>query len=132
MLSVGEIGTLRLQRDRPAEQRLSLQLRPGFHVNSNKPNDEYLIPLKLTWNTPPGIEAGPVDYPSPTQGKSDFSEKPLSVFDGAFQIVTHFRAGAAAAPPAGTITGKLRYQACNNRECLQPKTIELKLPYEID
>ncbi len=30
------------------EAKVSLQLRQGYHVNSNTPSDDYLIPLKLT------------------------------------------------------------------------------------
>jgi hypothetical protein len=29
------------------------------------------------------------------------------------------------------IPGKLRYQACNDRMCLQPKTIDVSLPVDI-
>jgi hypothetical protein len=36
-----------------------------------------------------------------------------------------------AALGSGTLTGKLRYQACNDRTCLTPKTIEVTLPIEI-
>jgi hypothetical protein len=63
--------------------------------------------------------------------KYSFSEKPLSVYTGVFQIVTHFKASAKAAPGAATLTGKLRYQACNNSMCLPPKTLDLSLQVEI-
>jgi thiol:disulfide interchange protein DsbD len=131
VLSVGEIAPLHLKRGATVEQKVTLELRPGFHVNSNKPNDEFLIPLKLTW-TSSGIDAGTVDYPAPRLEKSDFSTQPLSVFDGTFAIVTHFHAPDSAAAGAGVVKGKLRYQACNNRECLQPKTIDITVPYEVE
>jgi len=123
---------LHVARGQAAEQKLTLQLRPGFHVNSNKPNDEFLIPLKLTWTPAGPLETGAVEYPEPKIEKSDFSDKPLSVFDGTFLLVTHVRAAASASPGAGVLNGKLRYQACNNRECLQPKTIDIKVPWEIE
>src|SRR5579884_2056972 len=88
VLSVGEIPTLHVHRGQAAEQKLTLELRPGFHVNSNKPNDEFLIPLKLTWAPSAGIEPGAVEYPAPKLEHSSFSDKPLSVFDGTFQIIT--------------------------------------------
>jgi len=132
VLSVGEIPTLHVHRGQAAEQKLTLELRPGFHVNSNKPNDEFLIPLKLTWAPSAGIEPGAVEYPAPKLEHSSFSDKPLSVFDGTFQIITPVHAAASASPAAGVLTGKLRYQACNNRECLQPKTIEIKVPWDVE
>ena len=41
---------------------LPLDLRPGYHVNSNTPSDEYLIPLRLTWN-PGQLEATGFAFP---------------------------------------------------------------------
>ena len=112
------------------DSALSLELRQGYHVNSNTPSDEYLIPLRLTWN-PGALAAQGFTFPQPRQEKYSFSEKPLSVFTGDFQIVTHFKAAANAAPGLATLTGKLRYQACNNAMCLSPKTLEVSLPVEI-
>jgi DsbC/DsbD-like thiol-disulfide interchange protein len=109
---------------------LPLDLRPGYHVNSNTPSDEYLIPLRLTWNPGP-LEASGFTFPQPRMEKYSFSEKPLSVFTGDFQIVTHFKASANAAPGPATLTGKLRYQACNNSMCLPPKTLDVSLQAEI-
>ena len=112
------------------ESALALELRSGYHVNSNTPSDEYLIPLRLTWNPGP-LEASGFAFPQPRMEKYSFSEKPLSVFSGHFQIVTHFKAAANAAPGPATLTGKLRYQACNNIMCLPPKTLDISLQVEI-
>jgi hypothetical protein len=129
-LSLGEVQTLVATRGQTARQTLTLYVRASFHVNSNKPNDDYLIPLRLTWDKGP-IEAGAVEYPEPQLEKSGFSDKPLSVYSGTFHVVTAFRAPAEAVPGPATITGKLRYQACNNRECLPPRTMEIRVPVEI-
>ena len=109
---------------------LPLDLRPGYHVNSNTPSDEYLIPLRLTWNPGP-LEASGFAFPQPRMEKYSFSEKPLSVFTGDFQIVTHFKVPANAAAGPATLTGKLRYQACNNSMCLAPKTLDVTQQVEI-
>ncbi len=110
--------------------KLDVQLRPGYHVNSNTPADDYLIPLRLTWATSP-LEVQQVSYPKPEMEKYEFSEKPISVFSGGFAITTQFKVPAGAAPGMMIITGKLRYQACSNKECFPPKTLEVKLPVDI-
>jgi len=112
------------------DSALPLDLRPGYHVNSNAPADEYLIPMRLTWNPGP-LEAVGFAFPKPQMEKYSFSEKPLSVYTGDFQIVTHFKAAANAAPGPATLTGKLHYQACNDRMCLAPKTLDVALQVEI-
>jgi len=99
-------------------------------VNSNSPADDYLIPLKLTW-TKGAVEAEQVIYPKPQLEKYEFSEKPVSVFSGTFEIVTRFKTSADAPGGPATVNGKLRYQACNNKECLAPRTMDVQLPVDI-
>ena len=110
--------------------KLKAQLRTGFHVNSDKPSEDYLIPLKLTWAKEP-LQLEQITYPKPQLEKYDFSLTPLSVFSGNFEIVTRFKAPAAASPGPAMMNGKLRYQACNNKECLPPKTIDVAVTVEI-
>lgn len=109
---------------------LSVALREGYHCNSDKPSDEYLIPLKLTW-APGVLQPADVVYPKPELQKYSFSDKPLSVYTGDFQIVTKFKAPASAPAGPAILTAKLRYQACTNRMCLPPKTVDVSLPVEI-
>lgn len=110
--------------------KISLELRSGYHCNSNKPADEYLIPLKLTWN-PGALEAPEVLYPAPQSEKYSFSEKPLSVYTGNFELNTKFKVAASAMPGTAIVTGKLRYQACTDRMCLPPKTIDVSVPVDL-
>jgi hypothetical protein len=122
---------LTLTRSGEAVQTLKLQLQPGYHVNSNKPNDEYLIPMKLTWDAG-AADVVAVEYPKPMLEKSEFSEKPLSVYTGGFVIRTRLQRSAKAAPGPGYLTGKLRYQACNQKMCLPPRTLDLKVPLLVE
>jgi thiol:disulfide interchange protein DsbD len=108
---------------------LGVQLRNGYHMNSNTPADEYLIPLRLTWDDGP-LQVVDIVYPKPKMEKYEFSEKPLSVYTGDFKITTQFKAKPDA-PPAGTMTGKLRYQACTEKACLPPKTIPVSVPVTV-
>jgi hypothetical protein len=130
VLSLGEIERPRVKRGEAFPLKLNLSLRPGFHVNSDKPSDEYLIPLRLTWGKGP-LQSEQVTYPQPHMEKPEFSPKPLSVFSGNFQVVTKFRAAANAEPGMGMMIGKLRYQACNSRECLVPKTMDIQFIVDI-
>jgi thiol:disulfide interchange protein DsbD len=113
-----------------AQAKLTLQLRPGYHVNSNMPADAYLIPLKLTWNAGP-LEGGEVLYPKPQMEKTGFSEQPLSVYSGDFDILTKFKVASTARIGPTALTGKLRYQACNDRMCLAPKTVDVTLQIDV-
>jgi hypothetical protein len=107
-----------------------IQLREGYHVNSDKPADSYLIPLRFTWLPGP---AQPIEtrFPAPKLEKFEFSQKPVSVFDGEFKTTSKFRISADAPTGLSRLAGKLRYQACNQRMCLPPRTLDVTVPLEI-
>ena len=130
VLTVAPSEHVTIKRGASADVKLKLELRPGFHVNSDKPTDDYLIPLKLTWSKDP-LQAEQVTYPKPQMEKYDFSLTPLSVFSGNFEIVTHFKAPSSASPGPVMMNGKLRYQACNNKECLAPKNLDVAIAVDI-
>ena len=112
------------------DARVTVQLRNGYHVNSDTPADDYLIPLRLTWAAAP-FEVAATTFPKPKLEKYSFSPKPVSVFTGDFDILTRLKVPASVVEGPGVLVGKLRYQACNDNSCLPPKTIEVRLPYQI-
>lgn len=98
-------------------------------MNSDKPNDEYLIPLKLTWTAGP-LESKSISYPKAEEIK--VGDQNLVVFTGRFGIETQFKVPDNAPAGTSTMTGKLRYQACNNEMCFRPASAEVKLPVSIE
>ena len=79
------------------------------------------------------ISLAPVEvvYPKPEEKNYPFSSKPVSVFTGAFEVVTRFKVDGRAPAGPGVLVGKLRYQACSDDTCYRPATLEIRLPYEI-
>jgi hypothetical protein len=130
-LTVGQASTVSGKRNASVEARIPVSVLPGFHVNSDKPSEDYLIPLKLTWTATGALQAGAIVYPKPTQEKYEFAEKPLSVLTGSFDIVAGFKVASNASAGPGSAAGKLRYQACNNRACFPPKTVDVTVNYQI-
>lgn len=110
--------------------KFAATLNEGFHLNSHTPPETYLIPLTLTW-TPGVLEGAEVQYPAPQMLKVPFDPKPLSVLTGKFELTTKFKVPASAPTGPATVVGKLRYQACNDKACFPPKTVEVKAPVEV-
>jgi hypothetical protein len=108
---------------------LQVVVQPGFHVNSDKPKDEFIIPLKLTW-TPGLLDAKSVEFPKAEELKVGTQD--LLVFTGTFAVKTQFRAPVGAPAGPATLIGKLRYQACSSDMCFRPSTVEVKLPVVIE
>ncbi len=130
VLSVAPLEKLTIKRGAAADVKLKAELKPGFHVNSNSPADDYLIPLKLSWPNQ-ALEVEQVIYPKPQMEKFAFSANPVSIFSGTFEITTRFKAPANAPNGMAIVAGKLRYQACNNKECLPPRTLDVRLTVDI-
>ncbi len=84
--------------------------------------------MRLTWDKGP-LAPGAIRYPAPERRKFAFSDKPVAIFSGAFDIVASFQIPASA-PDMGVVSGKLRYQACNDRECLQPKVAIVRFSFD--
>jgi hypothetical protein len=122
-LTVGEPQKVAGQRNAAVVSRIPCTVQTGFHVNSDAPTYDYLIPLKLTWTSTGALTPGEVTYPKPSMEKYAFTEKPLSVFTGKFDLIAHFQVAASAPAGPGMATGKLKYQACNDRACFPPKTV---------
>jgi DsbC/DsbD-like thiol-disulfide interchange protein len=119
------------KRGAAVQVKIPVTVKTGFHVNSNKPSEEYLIPLKLTWTSTGALEGGSVDYPKPALQKFEFSDKPISVYMGNFDLTATFKVGANAAAGPGSAAGKLKYQACSDRACFPPKTVDVMIPYQV-
>ncbi|MBL8236873.1 MAG: hypothetical protein JNM66_05610 [Bryobacterales bacterium] len=123
-MKVAPAGPLSGKRGEAVQLKTSLQLQGGYHLNSNKPEDAYLIPLRLTWDANT-VETVSINFPEPKREKYAFSEKLVSVFTGDFAITTTMKPKVAGFT---VLMGKLRYQACNHNACLPPKTIDIKVP----
>jgi DsbC/DsbD-like thiol-disulfide interchange protein len=102
---------------------VELSVGPGWHVNSHSPADALLIPTDLALATSAG-SLSPVRYPAPVERRFSFSDTPLSVYEG---VVT-FEADLElpAVPGKATLEGGLTYQACNDRQCFAPATLQLE------
>src|SRR5690242_10760191 len=61
VVTVAPLEKARVKRNDEFTTKVTVQVKPGFHVNSNAPEDEYLIPLKLTWTGP--LETQQIVFP---------------------------------------------------------------------
>src|ERR1700722_2665823 len=70
-------------RGKSFEIAVVVEIAKGFHMNSHKPTDPYLIPTTLTPQGPSGFEVNDTIYPDGRQEKFSFSpNKPLNVYTG--------------------------------------------------
>src|SRR5246127_4769169 len=119
-------------RGKSFEIAVVVEIAKGFHMNSHKPTDPYLIATTLTPQLPSGFEISDTIYPQGRQEKFSFSpNKPLNVYTG--KVILRLKLTARPDAPLGatTIPITLRYQACNDTTCLQPVKIPVDAKFEV-
>jgi hypothetical protein len=109
-----------------------VDIASGYHMNSHKPLDEFLIPTTLTPQAPAGLKPGEVIYPPGQSLTFSFSpNKPLSVYSGKATLRLKIAVAADAALGPQSIPMTLRYQACNDTSCLPPVKVPVVAKVEI-
>ncbi len=112
--------------------KVKVSVEDGWHINSNKPNDDFLIPTILKLTVPdlnPEIKS--IKYPVAADLNFDFSEKPVAVYQKDFLIEARVKIPDAAKPGTYKLNVTLNYQACNNSTCLPPNSVNQSIPIEI-
>lgn len=100
--------------------RVEAQLSAGYHVNSHKPSEDYLIATAVRLSPPSGVSAGEPRYPEGSMKKFSFAEKPLSVYEGRFAVEIPITFSGSTSPAVG---GAVDFQACNDTQCFAPASI---------
>jgi thioredoxin:protein disulfide reductase len=102
---------------------LQSRLASGWHVNSHKPSEDYLIATEVRLEPASGVTFGEPRYPEGKSVKFSFADKPLSVYEDRFAIEVPVRwTGGIPASLAGT----LEFQACNDKQCLAPASVKFE------
>jgi len=106
--------------------QFTFRVQEPYHVNSNKPLAEELIPTQLHFSLPGEIAVGRMQYPAGKLMSFPFDPSTkLSVYSGDFVIRGLLVAPTSAAAGTYTVHAELKYQACDNNACYPPK----KLPF---
>ncbi len=130
-LSVPPLPTVKAKKGSDVTVTLKASLPSGYHANSNKPTEAYLIPLTLKWTAGP-LQVETITYPKAEMEKYSFSDKPISVVTGEFSIATKFKVPADAQSGPAAQTGTLRYQACDNKACYPPKNLPVNVTVSLE
>jgi len=129
-VSTGE-ASYRIKRGATSQIAVVLDIDEGYHINSNRPAEKFLVATAFKLDAAPGFSSTPVVYPKAKLEKFPFSAKPMSIFDGKAVLKLTLRALPAAAAGQQTPKGKLTIQACNQEQCLRPQTVDVNIPIEV-
>lgn len=109
---------------------LAITVSPTWHINSNKPNDDFLIPSELTARGN-GLKLIAVNYPKSHELKLSFSEELVSVYEATSNAKLTFSISQDAPLGKQKVLIKLDYQACNDVSCLPPNETNTEIEVEV-
>lgn len=101
--------------------RVLIAIDHGWHINSITPNDEFLIPTRLTISSP-AFEVSSVEFPPHENLEFSFAEGPVAVYEGTISVGFE---GTRIASLDDSVEIELYYQACDDSVCLRPATVSL-------
>jgi len=114
-----------------------VQLPPDVHVYA--PGVQGYKPIALVMDSTPGLEYTPVNYPRAKVLYLPAIKERVPVFEGKFRITQDLKVSSAAefSNSLGTdgktvaITGKLDYQACDNKICFLPTSVPVRWQLQV-
>jgi hypothetical protein len=108
-----------LSKGKAAVVTLVASILEGYHINSSKPLEDYLIPSRVELDSEE-FELVEEKFPEGELKAFSFSEEKLSVYEGTLRVPLRLRAKKGTAPGSYSVRLTFHYQACNDRICLRP------------
>ncbi|MGA9354842.1 MAG: protein-disulfide reductase DsbD domain-containing protein [Terriglobales bacterium] len=111
---------------------LTFNVAGGYHINSNHPNSDYLIPTALKVEATTDIVIGKTTYPDGKDMSFAFApDEKLNVYTGDFEVDVLVRPLRSVQPGKYVVRGTLKYQACDNKACYPPKNLPISFDVKI-
>jgi cytochrome c biogenesis DsbD-like protein len=115
------VATVKVAAGKSTTVELPFRVIRGYHINSNKPTSELLVPTVLSVQPPTDIAVAKLTYPAGEDRSFPFSPgEKLNVYTGDFAVTGLVRAARKIPPGTYRVKGILKYQACDDRACYPP------------
>ena len=131
LVTVSSPALVTIAQGGEGQARVSVIVADGFHVQANPASAEFLIPLQLQLRAKGGVRATIPDYPPGEPYRLQGMPSELMTYYGTFEIVVHVNAENSAQPGDRTLRGVLRYQACDDRSCRIPASVQVSVPVRV-
>jgi thiol:disulfide interchange protein DsbD len=123
----GSLAANKIGRGRSVQGTVTMEIPSGYHANSNRPLEKFLIATQLQIEAPGGVRVGPISYPRALLRSLKFSKSKVSVFEGRTTMRFSVIVPRSFNGNSAELKGRLRYQACNDDTCFPPQTREVKM-----
>jgi len=98
---------------------IEMDIKKGWHINSNRPSNEFAIPTKVKFKLPDGISITEIKFPE-HEIMTLKSVGRVEIFSGKIYIIIKGHADKTLKPGQYRLPATITYQACNDAVCLAP------------
>lgn len=105
---------------------LYVTVQEGWHINANPAMPENFIPTKVTLKSKQKCELVELKYPKARELSLQGFKEPVHTYDGRVAIRGVVTVPITAAGQVDEFELHVRYQACNDQNCLPPTTLVFK------
>ena len=123
----GALSPNKVRRGRSVQATLVIDIPAGYHVNSSRPLEKFLVPTQLKIEAPAGVRVSAVSYPKAVLRNFKFSKNKVSVYEGRAAMRVNVTVPASYSGGSAELKARLRYQSCNDEACFPPQTREVSL-----
>ncbi|HJQ26704.1 MAG TPA: cytochrome c biogenesis protein CcdA [Blastocatellia bacterium] len=129
-------GVVSTDAIRPGDQfkiAVALDIAEGYHVQGHQPSAG-LIATEVNFEPVAGLTIKAPTYPAPKYLKLEslgLGDEELAVHDGTIYVTADAEADRSLKPGPLEIRARYTVQACNDRVCLAPDTVDLSIPVKV-
>jgi hypothetical protein len=132
VVSMAPAPLITITQGKASQVPLAFRVIRGYHINSNQPKSEFLIPTALKIGATTDIIIGGTDYPEGHDMSFAFApDEKLNVYTGDFEVDVSVRPLRSVLPGKYMLRGNLKYQACDNAACYPPKQLPVSFEVKI-
>ena len=132
VVSMAPAPVVSVTQGKAATVPLSFRVSRGYHINSNRPKSEFLIPTTLKIDATTDIVIGKTTYPDGQDMSFAFApDEKLNVYTGDFEVDVLVRPLHDVQVGKYVVRGILKYQACDNAACYPPKQLPVSFDVRI-
>ena len=122
-------GTRRIRAGESFELRLTLEIEPGWHVQSANPSRNDRAATSVELGLAEGLTPGEMKFPEGSL--APLGGEKLPVYTGRVTIRVPIQADPSAPRGKTPLVARVRFQSCDDKRCLAPEQVELSFSVEV-
>lgn len=108
-----------------------LRIEEGFHLNSSRPLQDYLLPTRIGFTGAAGLRLLRESYPRPQDYEAPFQEEVMAVYSGTVLLGAEIEVEPDTVPGIKPLEVTVHAQPCDDRQCHPPLEIRIRLGIEV-